>query len=49
MNNASIIDVLQSNDDESPYLVIEQSKKQQKENGKYQITLIFDDHLSGIP
>ena len=49
MNNASIIDVLQSNDDEPPYLVVEQSKKQQKDDGKYQITLIFDDHLSGIP
>jgi hypothetical protein len=46
MNNASIVDVLQSTDSESPYFVAEMSKKVQKDNGEYQVTLIFDDHLS---
>jgi hypothetical protein len=29
--------------------VAEMSKKVQKDNGQYQVTLIFDDHLSWIP
>jgi hypothetical protein len=49
MNNASITDVLELNDTEPPYLVTEQSKKQSKDNNQYQITLVFDDHLSWIP
>ena len=49
MNNASIVDVLEASDSEAPYLVIEQSKKQDKWDGEYEITLIFDDRLSGIP
>ena len=49
MNNDSIIDVLQSTDDEAPFIVYEQSKKQAKDDGNYQISLIFDDHLSWIP
>ena len=49
MNRASIIDVLQSTDDEPPFIVFEQSRKQSLWNGKYQINLIFDDHLSWIP
>jgi hypothetical protein len=32
MNNDTIVDVLESNDDEPPYLVIDQSKKQEKED-----------------
>ena len=49
MNNASIIDVLESTDDEPPFLVLEQSKKQQKDGNNYQVSLVFDDHLSWIP
>ena len=49
MNSDSIIDVLESTDDEPPYIVIDQSKKQKKDDGSYQVTLIFDDHLSWIP
>lgn len=49
MNTASIVSTLESTDSESPYLVKEQSNKQPKEDGKYQITLVFDDHLSWIP
>ena len=49
MNSASITDVLELNDVEPPYLVVGQSKKQQKDDGQYQITLVFDDHLSWIP
>ena len=49
MNRASIVDVLQSTDSEPPFFVADMSKKTQKENGQYQVTLIFDDHLSGIP
>jgi hypothetical protein len=43
------VDVLESNDDEPPYLVIDQSKKQEKEDWQYKVTLVFDDRLSGIP
>jgi hypothetical protein len=46
MNNARIIDVLESTDDEPPFLVLEQSKKQQKDGNNYQVSLVFDDHLS---
>jgi hypothetical protein len=46
MNNASITDVLELNDTEPPYLVTEQSKKENKDDNQYQITLVFDDHLS---
>ncbi|MBO7504890.1 hypothetical protein J6T66_01745 [bacterium] len=49
MNRDSIIDVLQSTDDEAPFFVPEMSKKVPKDNNQYQVTLIFDDHLSGIP
>lgn len=49
INSASITDVLESTDEEPPYLVTEQSKKQETEDWQYQITLVFDDHLSGIP
>ena len=49
MNRDSIIDVLESSDNEPPFFVPEMSKKLQKDNGQYQVTLIFDDHLSGIP
>jgi len=48
-NRDSITDVLQLEDKDPPFLVKEQSKKQLKENWEYQITLIFDDHLSWIP
>ena len=48
MNRDSIIDVLESSDNEPPFFVAEMSKKVQKD-GQYQITLIFDDHLSWIP
>jgi hypothetical protein len=46
MNRDSIIDVLQSTDTEPPFFVVDMSKKVQKDNGQYQVTLIFDDHLS---
>ena len=49
MNNASIVDVLESTDDEPPYLDMNQSKKQEKEDWQYKVTLVFDDRLSGIP
>ena len=49
MNSASINDVLQSDDTEPPYLAVDQSKKQDKWDWQYQITLVFDDHLSWIP
>ncbi len=49
MNNASIVDVLQLEDNEPPYLVSDQIKKQDKWNWQYQITFVFDDHLSWIP
>jgi hypothetical protein len=45
MNRDSIIDVLESSDNEPPFFVAEMSKKVQKD-GQYQVTLIFDDHLS---
>ena len=49
MNSASITDVLEWNDNEPPYLVTQQSKKQEIWEWEYQITLVFDDHLSWIP
>jgi len=49
INMDSIIDVLQLEDIQAPYLVKEQSKKQANSDWSYQITLIFDDELSGIP
>lgn len=49
MNTASIVDVLESEDTEPPFLSQEYSKKQLKDWWKYDITLVFDDHLSGIP
>lgn len=49
INVDSIVDVLQLEDIQAPYMVKEQSKKQAKDDGSYQITLIFDDELSGIP
>ena len=49
MNRDSITDVLQSSDNEAPFFVAEMSKKVKKDNGQYQVTLIFDDHLSWIP
>ena len=49
MNNDSIVDVLQLEDNEPPFLVKEQSKKESNWNWWYKITLIFDDHLSWIP
>ena len=49
MNTASIVDVLETDDKEPPFLSLEYSKKQQKDEWKYEVTLVFDDHLSGIP
>lgn len=49
MNLDSIVDVLEADDKEPPYLVKDQSKKEHKDGWKYQVTLIFDDTLSGIP
>ena len=49
MNNTSIVDVLEADDKESPYLVKEQSKKQDNGDGSFKITLVFDDTLSWIP
>jgi len=49
MNKASISDVLEAGDAEPPYLVAEQSKKQDKWDWQYQVTLVFDDRLSWIP
>ena len=49
MNTASIVDVLETDDKEPPFLSLEYSKKQQKDEWKYDVTLVFDDHLSGIP
>jgi hypothetical protein len=46
MNNASITDVLEADDKEPPYLVKEQSKKQDNGDGSFKVTLIFDDTLS---
>jgi hypothetical protein len=40
---------LQLEDNEPPFLVKEQSKKESNWNWWYKITLIFDDHLSWIP
>ena len=49
INNASITDVLEADDQEPPYLVKDQSKKQDNGNGSFKVSLIFDDTLSGIP
>jgi len=49
MNSASITDVLELSDTEPPYIVTEQSKKQSNGDNQYQVTLVFDDHLSWIP
>ena len=49
MNNASITDVLEATDNEAPYLVKEQSKKQDNWDWQYKVTLVFDDRLSWIP
>ena len=49
MNNASIVDVLEAEDNEPPYLSKEQSKKQDNGDGTFKVSLIFDDTLSGIP
>ena len=48
-NNDSIVDVLQLEDNEPPFIVEEQTKKESNWNWEYKITLIFDDHLSWIP
>ena len=49
MNSDSITDVLEASDNEPPYLVTQQSKKQEIWEWEYQITLVFDDHLSWVP
>ena len=49
INNASIVDVLEADDKEPPYLVKEQSKKMVNDDGSFKVTLIFDDTLSWIP
>ena len=49
MNNASITDVIEAEDNEPPYLVNDQSKKQDNGDGTFKVTLIFDDRLSWIP
>lgn len=49
INSASISDVLEANDVEPPYLVSEQSKKVQNDDGSFKVTLVFDDRLSWIP
>ena len=49
MNNVSITDVLDADDKEPPYLVKDQSKKQDAWNWEFKVTLVFDDTLSGIP
>ena len=49
MNNDSIVDVLQLEDNDPPFIVEEQTKKESIWNWEYKITLIFDDHLSWIP
>jgi hypothetical protein len=49
MNSVSITDVLEADDKEPPYLVKDQSKKQDAWNWEYKITLVFDDTLSWIP
>ena len=49
MNSASITDTLESADTEPPFFVASQSKKEEFEDWSYQITAVFDDHLSGIP
>lgn len=49
MNSVSITDVLEADDKEPPYLVKDQSKKQDAWNWEYKVTLVFDDTLSWIP
>ena len=49
MNHASITDVLEATDNEPPYLVTDQSKKQDVWDWQYKVTLVFDDRLSWIP
>ena len=49
MNSVSITDVLETDDKEPPYLVKDQSKKQDTWNWEYKVTLVFDDTLSWIP
>jgi uncharacterized protein (DUF2235 family) len=49
INNSSITDVLEADDKEPPYLVKDQSKKQDNGDGSFKVTLIFDDTLSWIP
>ena len=49
VNSSSITDVLEADDKEPPYLVKEQSKKQDNGDGTFKITLVFDDRLSWIP
>jgi hypothetical protein len=46
INNASIVDVLEADDKEPPYIVKEQSKKMANDDGSFKVTLIFDDTLS---
>ena len=48
MNNASINVTIESSDTEPPFFVPWASERLQTEDGKNQITLTFDDHLSGI-
>ena len=48
INNASINITLEATDTEPPFFVPWASERLQTEDGKYQITLTFDDHLSGI-
>ena len=47
MNNDSIVDVLQLEDNDPPFIA--ESKKESTGNWNYKVTLIFDDHLSWIP
>ena len=49
INSASITDVLEAEDKEPPYLVKDQSKKQDNGDGIFKISLVFDDTLSWIP
>jgi hypothetical protein len=46
MNNTSITDVLEAEDNEPPYLVKELSKKLDNGDGSFKINLVFDDTLS---
>ena len=49
LNNSSISVALESADTEPPYFVPGSSKKEQTEDGKFNVTLAFDDQLSWIP